>query len=56
MGSKGSDGKASGHYEWTSLQGNDTKKFLERLPVRFADLLKEEIQAKMAQLWTVSTN
>ena len=34
--------------------GKDTKKLLERLPVRFADLLAEEVQAKMAQLWTVS--
>ena len=48
------DGKPSGKYESTSLQGKDTKKLLERLPVRFADLLAEEVQAKMAQLWTVS--
>ena len=34
--------------------GKDTKKLLERLPVRFADLLAEEVQAKMAQFWTVS--
>ena len=48
------DSLPSGKYKSTSLQGKDTKKLLKHLSVRFADLLAEVVQAKMAQIWTVS--
>ena len=47
------DGKPSGKYDWTSLQGEDTKKLISLLPPHFSSLLRSEICQTMANIWKV---
>ena len=47
------DGKPSGKYDWTSLQGEDMKKLISLLPPHFSSLLRSEICQTMANIWKV---
>ena len=50
---KDANGKLSGIYEWTSLVGNEKKKFLANLPAQFPNFLEEHVSGTVSQIWKV---
>ena len=51
-----SDGKPQqGRYEWTALTGKHKLKVLQDLPTKLHIIIPDEIAARLAKLWHVST-
>ena len=56
VGTKNTDGKASGKYDWTSLFGSAKKILLADLPSKLLNTLRPETVSTVVEVWTASAD